>query len=240
MTAGLFPLIHLGRLWVFYYILPYPSERQLWPNFTSPLVLGRVRDLTYLTVSPIFFYVGLMPDLAAARDRWRETLGSEHLAHAPLPPPGAGLVRRGQPVAPLRAGVSVLRRAGHAAGRSRCTRWCRGTSPWASCRAGTRTIFAPYFVAGAIHSGLAMVLTLLIPMRRLLHLERIITADHLEAVAKTMLVTALIVGYAYIVEPFMAWYSAATSSSGSSSAGGRPAGSPPSTGCCPCSTCSCR
>jgi Ni/Fe-hydrogenase subunit HybB-like protein len=205
MTAGLFPLIHLGRFWVFYYILPYPSQRQLWPNFTSALVWDVCAVGTYFTVSSIFFYVGLIPDLAAARDHqlriapngWRAKLysrmalgwygtldewrhhGRSYLFFAAL-------------ATPLVVSVHSV------------VSWdfAMGLLPgW------HETIFAPYFVAGAIHSGLAMVLTLLIPLRKLVRLERLIKVEHFEAIALTMIVTTLIVGYAYVVEPFMAWYS---------------------------------
>jgi Ni/Fe-hydrogenase subunit HybB-like protein len=205
MTAGLFPLIHLGRFWVFYYILPYPSERQIWPNFTSALVWDVCAVGTYFTVSLIFFYVGLIPDLAAARDHqlrtnpngWRAKLysklalgwygaldewrhhGRSYLFFAALATP---LVVSVHSVVSWDFAVGLL-------------------PGW------HETIFAPYFVAGAIHSGLAMVLTLLIPLRKLVRLERLIKVEHFEAIALTMIVTTLIVGYAYVVEPFMAWYS---------------------------------
>jgi Ni/Fe-hydrogenase subunit HybB-like protein len=206
MTAGLFPLIHLGRLWVFYFIIPYPSQRQLWPNFTSPLVWDVCAITTYLIVSVIFFYVGLIPDLAGARDRCASALGPGH--------PRTRLYRR-------------LCLGWHGAA-SQWRHYDRGYLFFAALATPLvvsvhsvvswdfamgilpgwhTTIFAPYFVAGAIHSGLAMVLTLLIPMRRLLKLERIITPWHLESVAKTMIVTTLIIGYAYVIEPFIAWYS---------------------------------
>jgi molybdopterin-containing oxidoreductase family membrane subunit len=205
MTAGLFPLIHLGRVWVFYYIIPYPSQRQLWPNFTSPLVWDVCAVLTYLTVSTIFFYVGLLPDLAAARDHAVETLGETHprsrfYAFLSLGWCGAASQWRhyGRSYLYFAALATPLVVSVHSV-----VSWdfAMGILPgWHS------TIFPPYFVAGAIHSGLAMVLTLMIPMRRILKLERLITPRHLDAVARTMLVTTLIIGYAYIIEPFIAWY----------------------------------
>jgi len=206
MTAGLFPMVHLGRVWVFYYIIPYPSQRQLWPDFLSPLIWDVCAVGTYFIVSSIFWYVGLIPDLAAARDRfgashgpvcWRTRLyrrlslgwcgaasqwrhyGRAYLFFAALATP---LVVSVHSVVSWDFAMSIL-------------------PGWHT------TIFAPYFVAGAIHSGLAMVLTLVIPMRRLLKLERVITIDHFEALAQTMIVTTLIVGYAYVLEPFIAWYS---------------------------------
>lgn len=206
MTAGLFPMIHLGRVWVFFFILPYPSERQLWPGFISPLVWDVCAVGTYFAVSSIFWYVGLVPDLAAVRDRLAATLGPLH----------------------LRARLYRLLALGWSGSGNQWRHYGRGylffaalATPlvisvhsvvsWDFAMANLpgwhSTLFAPYFVAGAIHSGLAMVLTLIIPMRRLLGLERVITVNHFEAVAQVMIVTTAIVGYAYTVEPFMAWYS---------------------------------
>jgi len=206
MTAGLFPLIHLGRVWVFYFIIPYPSERQLWPNFISPLVWDVCAVSTYLTVSIIFWYIGIIPDLAAARDRWDLTAGSDHprtrLYRAfALGWSGSGNQWRhhGRGYLFFAALATPLVISVHSV-----VSW---DFAMANLPGWHTTIFAPYFVAGAIHSGLAMVLTLLIPMRRLLRLERVMTVDHFEAVALTMVVTALIVGYAYVIEPFISWYS---------------------------------
>jgi Ni/Fe-hydrogenase subunit HybB-like protein len=206
LTAGMFPLIHLGRLWVFYYILPYPSERQLWPNFQSPLVWDVCAVGTYFTVSLIFFYVGLIPDLASARDRFMQRYGPDHFR--------TKLYRK------LAIGWSGSSRQWQHHGRSYLYFAALATPLVVSVHSVVSwdfamgllpgwhvTLFAPYFVAGAIHSGLAMVLTLLIPMRKWLHLERLIRPEHFEAVALTMLVTTSIVGYAYIIEPFMSWYS---------------------------------
>ena len=206
MTAGLFPLIHLGRLWVFYYILPYPSQRQLWPNFLSPLVWDVFAVSTYFTVSLIFWSVGMIPDLAAARDRYEELLGPDHIRTKIFKVLSLGWTGSGSQwlhynraylyfaalATPLVISVHSV------------VSWDFAVSllpGWHS------TIFPPYFVAGAIHSGLAMVLTLLIPMRKLLHLERIITLHHFEMIAKTIVLTASIIGYAYAAEGFIAWYS---------------------------------
>lgn len=206
MTAGLFPLVHLGRLWAAYYILPYPSQRQLWPNFLSPLVWDVFAISTYFTVSIIFWLVGLIPDMAAARDRYQERLGPKNLRT---------MVYRAMAI-----GWSGSGNQWHHYGRSylffaalatplvisvhSVVSWDFAVSllpGWHS------TIFPPYFVAGAIHSGLAMVITLLIPMRKLLHLERLIQLHHFEMLAKTIVLTATIVGYAYAIEVFIAWYS---------------------------------
>jgi molybdopterin-containing oxidoreductase family membrane subunit len=200
VTAGLFPLIHLGRLWVFYYILPYPNGRELWPNFRSPLVWDVLAITTYLTVSAVFFYVGLVPDIAAVRDRtkpglvrtiwtlcslgwtgstrqWRHYLGA-YVLFAGLATP---LVISVHSVVSWDFAMSVV-------------------PGWHT------TIFAPYFVAGAILSGLAMVIVIVIPLRRVFRIEHIIRPYHLEAMAKMLLFTALIVGYAYGIEFFIAWY----------------------------------
>lgn len=200
MIAGLFPFIHLGRVWIFYWILPYPNQRNLWPNFQSPLVFDMIAISTYLTVSFLFWYTGMLPDLAAVRDRtagfrqkvyrvlslgwkgshgqWRHYTGA-YLLFAALATP---LVISVHSVVSWDFALSIV-------------------PGWHS------TIFAPYFVAGAIHSGLAMVLTLLIPLRRIFRFEDFITVETLESIAKTIILTGLIVGYAYGVEYFMAWYS---------------------------------
>jgi molybdopterin-containing oxidoreductase family membrane subunit len=199
-VAGLFPFIHLGRVWMVYYILPYPNERTLWPNFQSPLVFDVVAISTYLIVSSLFWYTGMLPDLATVRDRatglrkkifhlvslgwtgryeqWRHYTRA-YLFFAALATP---LVISVHSVVSWDFALGVV-------------------PGWHS------TIFAPYFVAGAIHSGLAMVLTLMIPMRKIFRFERFITGDILENVAKTIIFTGLVVGYAYGVEYFLAWYS---------------------------------
>lgn len=206
MTAGLFPLIHLGRLWAAYYIIPYPSQRQLWPNFVSPLVWDVLAISTYFTVSTIFWLIGLIPDMAAARDRYLETHGPGNLRSKiyrvmALGWSGTGTQWRhyGRSYLFFAALATPLVISVHSV-----VSWDFAMSilpGWHSM------IFPPYFVAGAIHSGLAMVLTLLIPMRKLLHLERLIQLHHFEMLAKTIVLTATIVGYAYGIEVFMAWYS---------------------------------
>jgi molybdopterin-containing oxidoreductase family membrane subunit len=205
MTAGLFPLVHLGRFWVAYYILPYPSQRQIWPNFQSPLVFDVLAISTYFTVSLVFFYVGMVPDIAAARDALRQTgrqrlqqrlyhwlaLGwhgtSEQWRHY-----GRAYLFFAALATPLVISVHSVVSWDFAAGL---------LPGWHS------TLLAPYFVAGAIHSGLAMVLTLLIPLRKLLGFENLILPRHFEDVARVMIVTTLIIGYSYGIELFMAWYS---------------------------------
>ena len=206
MTAGLFPLIHLGRIWVFYYIIPYPSQRQLWPDFLSPLVWDVCAISTYFAVSSIFWYVGLLPDLAAARDRWAAEHGARSL--------------RARVYRLFALGWSFSGRQWRHHGRAYLFFAALATPLVVSVHSVVSwdfamgnlpgwhtTIFAPYFVAGAIHSGLAMVLALVIPMRRFLKLQNVITIDHFEAAAQTMIVTTAVVGYAYVVEPFISWYS---------------------------------
>ncbi len=204
-VAGMFPLIHLGRFWVIYYILPYPSQRQLWPNFQSPLVCDVLAISTYFIVSVIFFYVGLVPDMAAARDHLQHTgeqKSRQRLYH------WLSLGWHGRLDQWRHYGRSYLFFAALATplvvSVHSVVSWDFATSllpGWHS------TLFAPYFVAGAIHSGLAMVLTLLIPGRKLLHLETIIKPKHFNDVALLMIVTTLIIGYSYVIELFMAWYS---------------------------------
>lgn len=206
MTAGLFPLIHLGRVWVFYYIVPYPSQRQLWPDFLSPLLWDVVAVTTYLIVSSVFWYVGLWPDLAAARDRYHQLYGPDHFR--------TRLYRRlalgwhGSSSQWRHYGRSYLYFAALA---TPLVISVHSVVSWDFAAANLpgwhSTIFAPYFVAGAIHSGLAMVLTLMIPMRRLLHLEKVVKVWQFESLALTMLVTTSILAYTYMLEPFFAWYS---------------------------------
>jgi len=207
MTAGLFPLIHLGRLGVFYYILPYPTQRQIYPNFTSPLLWDVVAISTYFTVSLIFWYVGLLPDLASARDRWSGHYGPDHprskfYRAVAMGWTGAGNQWRhhGRSYLFFAALATPLVVSVHSV-----VSWDFAMSILPGWHT---TMFPPYFVAGAIHSGLAMVLVLLIPMRKLLGLEDLITVWHFECVAKTILVTTCIMGYSYMIEPFTSWYSA--------------------------------
>ena len=200
MTAGLFPIIHLGRPWLFYWLIPYPNQRGLWVNFRSPLLWDMFAIGTYFTVSVLFFYLGLVPDLAVLRDNstgWKRRIfsvvslgwsgstrewkhfNSSYLFMAALATP---LVISVHSVVSWDFAVAIV-------------------PGWHS------TLFAPYFVAGAIFSGLGMVLTLIIPARKILHLEEYITSSHLENVAKLILVTSLIVTYSYLIEFFFAWYS---------------------------------
>jgi Ni/Fe-hydrogenase subunit HybB-like protein len=199
--AGMFPLIHLGRPQVFFYILPYPNTMTLWPQWRSPLVWDVFAVFTYLTVSIVFWYLGLLPDLATLRDRarwlwlrrlfgvfalgWRNSIKhwkryeTAYLLLAGLATP---LVISVHSVVSFDFAVSLI-------------------PGWHS------TIFPPYFVAGAIFSGFAMVLTLIIPVRKFYHLENLITDSHLDNSAKVMLASGLLVAFGYLNELFTSWYS---------------------------------
>lgn len=200
-TAGLFPLIHLGRLWVMYYIMPYPNGRELWPNFRSPLVWDVLAISTYLTVSAIFFFVGLVPDIAAVRDRTPPGVWKSILTLLSLGWMGSGRQWKHYMAAYVFfAGLATpLVISVHSV-----VSWDFAMSVVPGWHT---TIFAPYFVAGAILSGLAMVITIIIPLRKAFRIDHIIRMYHLESMAKLLLFTSLIVGYAYGVEFFIAWYS---------------------------------
>jgi Ni/Fe-hydrogenase subunit HybB-like protein len=200
--AGMYPLLHLGRPWLFYWLLPYPNTMGLWPQFRSPLIWDVFAVSTYATVSLLFWYVGLIPDLATLRDRsrnrvaqiiygfgamgWRGSAAHWHnyeTAYLLL----AGLAT------PLVISVHTVVSFDFAIGI---------VPGWHA------TIFPPYFVAGAIYAGFAMVLTLAIPLRAAFGLQDFITTRHLQNMAKVMLATGLIVVYGYMMEIFFAWYSA--------------------------------
>ncbi|HEY5074424.1 MAG TPA: NrfD/PsrC family molybdoenzyme membrane anchor subunit [Pyrinomonadaceae bacterium] len=199
--AGLFPLLHLGRPWVFYWLLPYPDTMGMWPQWRSALVWDVFAVGTYLTVSIIFWYVGLLPDVATMRDRaaskrvqmiygilalgWRGSARHWkrfHIVYLLLAGLATPLVLSVHSVVSMDFAIAIV-------------------PGWHS------TIFPPYFVAGAIFSGFAMVLTLAIPIRKFYNLEDFITIRHLENCAKIMLATGLMVAHGYITEGFMAWYS---------------------------------
>lgn len=200
MTAGLFPIIHIGRQWIFYWLLPYPNQRFLWPNFKSPLIWDVFAVSTYLTVSTVFLVVGLVPDVAAVRDKvsgWRKKLyGAFSLGWTGSDNQWRHYTRGYLYLAAL---ATPLVLSVHSV-----VSWdfAMGIIPgWHG------TIFAPYFVAGAIYSGIGMVLTLLIPLRKVLKLEHMVTEYHFENLAKLALLTGSILFYAYGMEYFVAWYS---------------------------------
>src|SRR6184192_246550 len=199
--AGIFPLFHTGRPWLAYWLIPYPNTMNVWPQFRSPLIWDVFAVSTYATVSALFWFVGLIPDLATLRDRsqsragrviygmlamgWR---GSSHhwhryeTAYLLLAGLATPLVVSVHTVVSFDFAISIL-------------------PGWHT------TIFPPYFVAGAIYSGFAMVLTLAIPIRAVYGLEDFITSRHLQNMAKVMLATGLIVAYGYGMEAFAAFYS---------------------------------
>lgn len=199
--AGLMPLLHLGRPWFFYWLLPYPDTMDLWPQFRSPLVWDVFAVGTYLTVSLLFWYLGVVPDAASARDEatspfkkkiygvlalgWRGSAHHWHryeMAYLLLAALCTPLVISVHSVVAMDFTAAIV-------------------PGWHS------TLLPPYFVAGAIFSGFAMVLTLGIPLRKFYGFEDFITLRHLENCAKLLLVTGMIVTYNYVIELFMAWYS---------------------------------
>jgi Ni/Fe-hydrogenase subunit HybB-like protein len=201
LTAGLFPLVHLGRVWNFYWLMPYPNQRGLWINFRSPLIWDVFAVSTYLTVSSVFFFVGMIPDIAAIRDRVKEVPRKIIYTILSLGWKGSSWEWSHYTRAYfyLAAFATPLVLSVHS------------VVSWDFAMADTpgwhTTIFAPYFVAGAIFSGLALVITLSVPIRKIFHLEEYITIANFEGMAKLIMLTGLIVTYAYLVEPFMSWYS---------------------------------
>ncbi len=201
MQAGLFPLLHLGRPWFAYWLVPYPSEMGIWPQFRSSLPWDVVAVTTYFTVSVLFWYTGLLPDLAAARDRAPTRLRARVYGLFALGWRGESTHWRH-----YRATYLVL--GGIATPLVLSVHTCVSFDFAITQLPGWHsTIFPPYFVAGAIYSGFAMVLQLMLPARAIFGLERVITKNHLDNMAKMLLVTGWIVTYTYIVEPFIAWYS---------------------------------
>jgi molybdopterin-containing oxidoreductase family membrane subunit len=201
ICALMFPGIHVGRMWLLYWFFPVPNQMSMWPNFRSPLLWDFFAVGTYFTVSTVFWYVGLIPDLATLRDRaktrarkivfgilslgWRG--GNRQWRHYEL----VYLMLAGLATPLVLSVHSIV-----------STDFATSMIPgWHT------TIFPPYFVAGAIFSGFGMVMTLAIIARKIFKLENIITINHLEKMNKIMLVTGSMVGYAYISEFFMAWYS---------------------------------
>jgi Ni/Fe-hydrogenase subunit HybB-like protein len=201
MCAGIYPLFHVGRVWFGWWLFPIPTSNAMWPQFRSPLMWDVFAVSTYFTVSVLFWYVGLVPDLAVMRDRAKTKIrkfayglfslgwtgSNRHWSHyekaylilAGLSTP---LVLSVHSIVSLDFSVAQL-------------------PGWHT------TIFPPYFVAGAVFSGFGMVLTLLLPLRKLFHLEDLITMRHIDLMCKVTLTTGSIVGYAYAMEFFIAWYS---------------------------------
>jgi len=201
MCAGLFPVLHTGRPWLAYWLLPYPNTMQLWPQFRSPLVWDVFAVSTYLTISLVFWYIGLVPDMATLRDSAKHPVS--RFIYGLLALGWRGSARhwhRYEKAYLLLAGLSTpLVLSVHTVVSFD---FAVGIVPgWHT------TIFPPYFVAGAIYSGFAMVLVLAIPIRAAYNLRDMITDRHLDNCAKFMLSTGLIVAYGYIAEMFFNWYS---------------------------------
>jgi Ni/Fe-hydrogenase subunit HybB-like protein len=200
-NASLFPLLHLGRPWLAYYIFPYPNTMGLWPQFRSPLVWDAFAIGTYALVSIMFWYIGLIPDLATLRDRaqsriWKMLYGFFSMGWRG----SASHWKRYQTAYFLMAALATpLVISVHSViGLDFATSLIPG---WHA------TVFPPYFVAGAVFSGFAMVLTLAIPLRKFYDLTDFITARHLDNMAKVMLAMGAVVAYGYLMENFLAWYS---------------------------------
>jgi molybdopterin-containing oxidoreductase family membrane subunit len=200
--AGLYPLLHLGRPWFAYWLIPYPNTMSVWPQFRSPLVWDVFAVSTYATVSFLFWFIGLIPDLATLRDRASSRFG--RVIYGIL-----AMGWRGSAVHWHRYDVAYLLLAGLATPLVVSVHTVVSFDFAISILPGWHTtIFPPYFVAGAIYSGFAMVMVLAIPIRAVYKLEDFITMRHLQNMAKVMLATGLIVAYGYLMETFMAWYSA--------------------------------
>jgi Ni/Fe-hydrogenase subunit HybB-like protein len=201
MCAGIFPLIHVGRPWLAYWLFPYPNQRAIWPNFRSPLLWDVFAVSTYFSVSLLFWYLGLMPDIASMRERttnkikkgvytvlslgWRGSASHwQHYEKAYLLLAGlaTGLVLSVHSVVSFDFAVSLV-------------------PGW------HMTIFPPYFVAGAIFAGFAMVVLVLIVVRESMNLQNLVTGYHLEVMNKVILGVSCLMGYAYLMEGFTAWYS---------------------------------
>jgi molybdopterin-containing oxidoreductase family membrane subunit len=201
MCAGIFPAMHVGRVWFDWWLFPIPTSNALWPQFRSPLMWDVFAVSTYFTVSVLFWYVGLVPDLATMRDRAKTKIKQFFYGLFALGWTGSNrnwsnyekayLILAGLST-PLVLSVHSIVSLDFAV--SQLPGW-------------HTTIFPPYFVAGAIFSGFGMVLTLLIPLRSMCHLEDIITMRHIDVMCKVTLATGSIVGYAYGMEFFIAWYS---------------------------------
>src|SRR3954451_230766 len=202
--AGMYPIMHLGRPWLAYWLFPYPNTMGIQPQFRSPLMWDVFAVSTYATISALFWFTGLIPDLATLRDRSRSRFGRVVFGMASLGWRGSARHwARYEAVYLLLAGISTpLVLSVHTIVSFD---FAIGIIP------GWHTpIFPPYFVAGAIYAGFAMVLTLVIPLRKFYGLEDFITERHLRNSAKVMLATGLLVAYGYMCEAFVAWYSANT------------------------------
>ncbi len=202
MCAGMFPVLHTGRPWLAFWMLPYPNTMGLWPQFRSPLLWDVFAVSTYLTISAVFWFVGLLPDLATLRDT--STKRYQQVIYGMLSMGWRGSARHWQ-----RYEKASLLLAGLATPLVVSVHTVVSFDFAVSIIPGWHTtIFPPYFVAGAIYSGFAMVLTLMIPVRKFYGLDDIITLRHLNNMAKVTLATGLVVAYGYIMEAFFGYFSA--------------------------------
>jgi Ni/Fe-hydrogenase subunit HybB-like protein len=199
--AGIFPGIHVGRIWAVYWLAPYPSTHLgMWPNFLSPLLWDVFAVSTYATISALFWYMGMIPDLATLRDRakerWRQIL------YGTLALGWTGSVRHWSRYEKAYLLLAALATPLVLSVHSVVSFDFAGSQlpGWHT------TIFPPYFVAGAVFSGFAMVITLLVPARELFGLKDVVTIRHLDNITKFILATGSMVGYAYMIEFFIAWY----------------------------------
>ncbi len=199
--AGMFPLLHLGRPWVFYWLLPYPNTMDLWPQWRSPLIWDVFAVSTYGTVSLIFWYVGLIPDVATLRDKAKNK--AARIAYGVLALGWTGASRHWH-----RYKMAYLLLAGLATPLVVSVHSVVSFDFTIAILPGWHsTIFPPYFVAGAIFSGFAMVISIAIPLREWYGLKGYITMRHMDNMAKVTLATGMLVGYGYLMEAFMGWYS---------------------------------
>ncbi len=201
ICAGLFPTVHVGRIWVIYWLLPLPNPNAIWPNFRSPLLWDVFAVTTYATVSMLFWYMGMIPDFATFRDRAKTR--NRQMIFGTLALGWTGSARQWHRyekayllmaalATPLVISVHTVVSFDFAV--SQVPGW-------------HTTIFPPYFVAGAVFSGFAMVVTLMVPAREFFGLRELVTLRHLENMTKIILLTGTMVGYAYAMEFFTAWYS---------------------------------
>ncbi len=200
MCAGLFPLLHLGRPWLFYWLLPYPNTMTTWPNFRSPLVWDVFAVSTYFTISLLFWFQAVVPDLATLRDRAVNRIAK--IIYGMLAMGWRGSARHWK-----RFDSAYLLLAGLATPLVLSVHTVVSFDFSVADMPGWHeSIYPPYFVSGAIFSGFAMVLLLAIPIRKFYHLEDLVTLRHLDNCAKFMIATGMLVTYTYIAESFFSWY----------------------------------
>ncbi len=199
--AGMFPLLHTGRPWLDYWLVPYPNQMGIWPQFRSPLLWDVFAVSTYATVSALFWFIGLVPDFASLRDRATKSVQKRIYGALSLGWRGSAIHwQRYKTAYLLLAGLSTpLVLSVHTI--------VSFDFAVAQLPGWHATIFPPYFVAGAVYSGFAMVLTLAIPLRAAYNMKDFITMRHLNNMSKVMLAMGLVVAYGYAMEAFMAWYS---------------------------------